>query len=118
MLKARRRDLDQPFGQLDRGGIRRPKRRHVRDALQLFANRRIELWVSVTMNVAPHAARAIQILVAVDVDQRATAAPLEDKRLILAHLGEGVPDDFPVPALEFRSGRFSLAGGFTLEGGL
>ena len=49
---------------------------------------------------------AVEILAAVDVDQRAALGPLDDQRLVLGHLREGVPDERAVPALEFLAGRF------------
>src|SRR5262245_5418524 len=57
-----------------------------------------------SVQVAPHAAHAVEILAAVDVNQRATVRPLDHQRLIFSHLRESVPDDFTVPAEKFVAG--------------
>ncbi len=70
------------------------------DTVELLAQSRVEPGMAMAMHVAPQAARAVDVAVAVDVDQRAAVAPLEDQRFVLGHLGEGVPDELAVPQFE------------------
>ena len=105
MIQPGRRDFDQSFGQFDRRRIRHPQIRHMGHAIQLLSQCRIELRMPMAMQVAPHAAGAVEIFATVDVDQRAAVGALDHKRLILGHLREGVPDDFAIPAEKFVARR-------------
>ena len=63
----------------------------------LVGEGRIEPRVAVAVDVAPHAGRAVEVAVALDVDEPAALAPLDQERLVFLHLGEGVPDVVAVP---------------------
>jgi hypothetical protein len=52
------------------------------------------------VDIAPQAADAIDVLVALDVGEQAAFGPFDDKRLVLGHLREGVPDVGAVPRVE------------------
>ena len=101
MIQPSRRDFDQSPGQLDRRRVRHPKIRHVGDAIQLLTQRLIETRMAVTVKIAPQTARAIEILSAVDIDERAAVRPFDHKRLVFRHLRERVPDMFTIPAAKF-----------------
>ncbi len=81
--------------------------------VELLADGRVEPRVAMAVDVAPQAGHAVEILAAVDVDQRAAVGPLDDQRLVLAHLGEGVPDDVAIPAAKLCESGFG--GSFVLE---
>ena len=55
--------------------------------------------MAMAVEVAPQAAGGVEIFAAVDIDQRAAVGALDDQRLVLGHLREGVPDDFAIPAV-------------------
>ena len=75
------------------------------DLTELVADGRVDLRVTMPMYVAPETAHTVEILAAVDVDQRAALSPFEKQRLVLGHLSEGVPDDLAIPAIQiFASG--------------
>ena len=74
--------------------------------IELRTNRRVDLRVVVAVHVAPHAARAVEILAAVDIDQPATLRTLDHERLILGHLREGVPVMAAVPVTQFVASMF------------
>ena len=117
VLQARRGKVHQPLGQPDRRGVRRAEVRHVRHAVQLPADRLVELRVAVAVDVAPQAADAVQIAVPVDVEQRTPFGPLDHQRLVFGHLGEGVPDDPAVPVSELVGSRVGHGGrGFRVQG--
>ena len=50
-----------------------------------------------TMQIAPHAADAVQIPVALNVVEPDPLGRLDDERLIFGHLGKGVPVVIAVP---------------------
>ena len=100
VLEAGRGQIDQPPGQTDRRRIGASQGGHVGDAVELLAERSVEPGMAMAMHIAPQAARAVDVAVAVDVDQRAAVALLEDQRFVLGHLGEGVPDELAVPSGE------------------
>ena len=97
LLQARRRHLHQPPGKLDRGRIGEAEIRRVGHPAGLGQQRRIEARMSVAVDVAPHARRAIEIAAAVAIDERAALAPLDEQRLVLLHLRERMPDMLAVP---------------------
>ena len=101
MPQAGRRQVDQPLGQADGRGVRRAQQRDVGHATKLFGQRGIQARMAVPVDVAPQAAHGIQILAAVDVDQRRAVGPLENQRPIFGHLRERMPEDLAIPALEF-----------------
>src|SRR4051812_4522612 len=55
------------------------------------------------VHVAPQATDAVEIRVAADIVQRAAFGTLDDERLVLAHLREGVPDVLAIPTLEIAA---------------
>ena len=59
--------------------------------------------VAMAVDVAPQAADAVDVLVAVDVGEHAALGPFDDERLVLGHLREGVPDVGAVPIVKFCS---------------
>ncbi len=69
----------------------------MRDAVELGANRRVDARMAMAMDVAPHAARAVEIFVAVDVDQAAALGTGDHQRLVFRHLREGVPMVTAIP---------------------
>jgi len=81
----------------------------MRHAIKLFAQRGVELWMAMPVQIAPHTAEAIEILAAVDINQRATVGALDHQRLIFSHLRESVPNDFTVPAEKFVASHFLRA---------
>ena len=68
--------------------------------LQLLPGGPVEPRMMVAMHVAPHACGAIEIAVAIDVKQGCPLPSLDQQRLILRHLCEGMPDMGPVPVSE------------------
>ncbi len=89
--------FDQPLGQPDRGGIRAAEIGHVRHFVELRADGGVDRRMTMTVDVAPQAARTVDIAAAVDVDQFAAFGPFDNKRLVFRHLREGMPDDRAVP---------------------
>ena len=57
----------------------------------------VEAGMPVAVHVAPHAGRAIEVAVAVGIDEPAALTPLDQEWFILLHLREGVPDVLAVP---------------------
>ena len=56
------------------------------------------------VHVAPHAARAVEIRAAVDIEQPAAFGPLDHERLVLGHLRERVPIMAAIPIEKFVRG--------------
>ena len=106
--QARRGQLDQPPGELDGLRVRRAQVRDVGDAVELRADGRIQPRMPMAVDIAPQAADAVDIGVAVDVEEHAALGALDDQRLVLGHLGEGVPDQRAVPAFEFFGGGVGI----------
>ena len=73
----------------------------MRHFVELRADGGVDLRVAMAVDVAPQAAHAVDILVAVNVDQHAPFGPFDHKRLVLGHLREGVPDERAVPVAQF-----------------
>ncbi len=103
--QPRRRQIDQPPGELDGLGVRRAQVGDVGDAVELPAEGRIQPRVPMAVDIAPQAADAVDIGVAVDVEEQAALGALEHQRLVLGHLREGVPDQRAVPCLELLGRR-------------
>ena len=80
-------------------GLELPEIGDVGDPIELRADGRVDLRVAMAVDVAPQAAHAVDVLVAVDVGEHAALGPLDDKRLVLGHLREGVPDVGAVPVV-------------------
>ena len=59
----------------------------------------------VAVDVAPQAARGVEIAAAVDIEDVAAFAALQNERIVFGHLREGVPDQRAVPAAEVVGGR-------------
>ncbi len=106
--QARRRQIDQPPGELDGRRVRRAQERDVGDAVQLRADGRIQPRMAMAVDIAPQAADAVDVGVAVDVEERAALGPLDHQRLVFGHLGEGVPDQRAVPVLELFGGGLGV----------
>ena len=90
-----RSDLDKSFGEQRRLLAGKAEQGRVFDLVQLPLDSLIDGGVTVTVHIGPEVGNAIEIAVAVAVDQPAafTAGQLPDEcRLPLLHLGEGVPD--------------------------
>ena len=111
MPQAGRRDVDQPLGQGDGRRMRTAQQRDVGDLGQLCDNCRIELGMAMAVDVAPQAADRVEILPAVDVDQRRAVAALQDERLVLGHLGERMPHDLAIPLGELFARGSVVTGG-------
>src|SRR5690349_14216981 len=92
VIQAAGRDFDQSAGELDRRRMGHTKKRDMSDLVELLANGRVDLRMSMAMHVAPQAADAVDISTPLHVDQRAALGPLDEQRLVLGHLRERVPD--------------------------
>ena len=97
VLQIARCEVGQPLGQPHRRVTTHAQRRAVGHAVKLLAHGRIDPRVPVAVHVAPHAARAVEIRAAVDIEQPAAFGPLDHERLVLGHLREGVPEVAAVP---------------------
>ena len=98
--QARRGQIDQPLGQQDGRRVRRAEVRDVGHAVELRADGRVDPRMPMTVDVAPQAADRVEIAAAVDIEDVAAFAALQDQRLVLGHLREGVPDERAVPVAE------------------
>ena len=72
----------------------------MRHFVELCPNGRVDLRVPMAVDIAPQAAHAVDIPIAVDIDQHASFGPFDHKRLVLGHLREGVPDVRAVPIVQ------------------
>lgn len=75
----------------------------MRHEIQLITNGLIERRHRVTMDIAPHAGDAVDILPAIQVHQEAVMGPLDDQgrlRGIDLHGREGMPDVVPIPLFQ------------------
>ena len=70
------------------------------NAVELIANGGVNSWVAMTVDVAPHATGTIQEFAAVNIDQVAALSAGDDERLVIGHLGEGVPVVAVIPVGE------------------
>ncbi len=100
VIQAGRRQIDQPPGQPDRRGVRRAEVSDVGHAIKLLADRGVDPRMAMAVDVAPQAARGVEIAAAVDIENVAALAAVENQRLVLGHLREGVPDERAVPMNE------------------
>ena len=94
------REIRQPLGQPNCRVAPHAQRRAMGHAIELLANRGVDSRMMVAVDVAPHAAGAVEILAAVDVDQPAAFGPRDDERLVLRHLREGMPMVAAIPVDE------------------
>ena len=75
-------------------------RGYMRHFIELPADRGVDVWMAMAVNVAPQAAHTIEIGPAFQIVKRASLGPCDEKRLVLRHLSEGVPNQFAVPRFE------------------
>jgi hypothetical protein len=108
MLQSGWREIDQPLGQLDRGGVRRAEIRHVSDFVQLTTNGRVDPRMPMPVDVAPQAADAVEIGATVDIVKRAAFGSLDHQRLVFGHLGEGMPDVAAIPIDKLFASRHGV----------
>lgn len=66
--------------------------------VELLSDCCVDLRMPVAVNVAPQTAHSVEVFPAIHIDERAAAGPLDNERLILGHLREGMPDMREVPA--------------------
>ena len=105
--EAGRRELHQPLRQLDRRAVAQAEHRGVRDLRELVANGGVDARVRVAVNVAPQRRDAVDVAVAVDVDQVGALAALDDHRVLLgpaALLGERMPEIAAVGGCQVHRG--------------
>ena len=57
----------------------------------------IQPGMMVAVDVAPHAGRAIEIVIPFGVNQEDAFTPLNEQWFVLLHLREGMPDMFSIP---------------------
>ncbi len=70
------------------------------DLVELVANGRVERWMSVTVDVAPERADAVEVTIPVVVEQINAFAALDDQRRPRRPIGlrrEGMPEMVAVP---------------------
>jgi hypothetical protein len=94
-VQPRRRDPDQPLRQLDRAGVAEAEHRRVRDAVELRLHGCVDRRMAMPEHVAPQRRDAVDVGVAVGVEEQRALATLDDRRVLglpAAHLREGVPD--------------------------
>jgi hypothetical protein len=75
----------------------------------LRANGRVDMGMTMAVDVAPQATDAIEVLPPLGIDERATVCVLDEPRLVLGHLGERVPNAALVEFFEthaLRSRKF------------
>ena len=106
-----------------REAVRQGEHRRVCDPLELVVHGLVDQRVAVPMDVAPQRRNAIEIPLAVDVDQLETVASADDGKTLIPprlHRREGMPQVLAIKPPQFRFGHAgSLAGkgrGFDLEG--
>ena len=73
-------DLDEPGGELGGPGVGEPQHRRVGDAVELLADRGVDLRVPVPVNVAPEGGDAVEIAAPLDVDQLGPLRRLDHQR--------------------------------------
>src|SRR6478609_280280 len=78
----------------------------MRHTTHLLTNCRVYLRMVVAVNVAPHAARAINVRSAVDVDESTTLGALDHERLVIRHLRKGMPMMLAIPIANFVASSF------------
>jgi hypothetical protein len=100
VVQPARRDFDEAASQLDGRWMRRAEQRDVGDLVELVTNGRVDGRMAMTMNVAPQAADAVEVLATIDVNQGAAVSPLNEEGLVLRHLSKRVPDVVAVPAFQ------------------
>ena len=66
--------------------------------IELLTNRRIDSRMPVAVHITPQATHAIDKRSAMNIDQSATFRALDQQRLVLGHLREGMPDVLAIPA--------------------
>ena len=89
-----RRALDDARGELDRGHAAQAEQRRVRDAIELRADRVVDLRDAMTVHRHPQRRDAVQVAVAVGVDELEAVRALDDQRVVvqpLLHLRERMP---------------------------
>ena len=94
-VEARRRDLDQPAGELGGARMGEPEHRRVRDPPELVAHGGVDRRVAVAVDVAPQRRDAVDVAVAVGVDQVGALGALDHQRLLalpVELLRERVPE--------------------------
>ena len=72
---------------------------------ELGDDRGVEPWMPVAVHVAPHAGRAVEVAVAGRIDEPGPCPVLDEQRLVLLHLREGMPHVVAVECLESAAGR-------------
>ena len=79
-VQAPGRDRHQALGELDRRRVREAEHRRVRDPVELVADRRVDRRVAVAVDVAPQRGDAVDVGVAVGVEQVVPSARAIDQR--------------------------------------
>ena len=88
-------EVRQAFGELNNRLLSEARQHHVFQLAQLINNRGINSWIGVTKQVDPPAANAIQITLAIEIDEPGSIAAFNrnQRQLLMAlHLGAGMPD--------------------------
>ncbi len=96
------------FREFDRERVRETEHRGVRHAVQLRADRLVELGHTVAVHVAPQRGGAVEVAPPVGIDQLASLASHDDRRSLLLPgtlLGEGVPQHGVIAAAEIVAVR-------------
>src|SRR5205814_2007260 len=91
------RNIGQSLGEPHGRVATHAESRAVGDPVELLADRGIDSRMVVTVDIAPHAAGAVEILAAIDIDETAALGALNNEELVLGHLGERVPIVATVP---------------------
>lgn len=76
----------------------------MRDLIQLPADRRIDMRMSMTVDVTPQATDSVQQLTPLRIVKPNAFRPLDNQRLVLGHLGESVPVMLAVPRFQLITG--------------
>ena len=106
------RNFHQSGSKLDRFRVRRTAVGHMANAIDLLFERPIQLRVTVAMHVAPKTGDTIDVLAAIDVDQRTAVCLFKDDRFVLGHLGERMPDRLSIPPTQLLTGQIHTLGTF------
>ena len=94
-VQAGRRDLDEAVGELGGGRVGETEHGRVGDAVELLLDRGVDVGMAMAVDVAPQRRGAVDVAVAVDVDQVGSLGALDDDGILLhpsALLREGVPE--------------------------